>query len=361
VLPTPALAEIQRVLPGDRTAIAEFVAARGDTPSLWVVVTHRRAWHVPAPSMDDVTPRLRRLRGLVETSRSVTAVARELGRLLIDPLLPGLDAEGITELVIVADEALHLLPFPVLRLPDGRPLLERFALSTMPSMAVAADVWSRAAARPAVLKMLAYGDPKLSPAVTTTMGVPAALPGSRAEVRAASARYPSSVVRVGHEASERQFKRDASTSGASVVHLAVHGVVEAWDGRQAALALAADEGEDGLLYAGEVAALDLRAPLVVLSACRTDAGEVVAGEGVTGLTTAFLQAGARVVITTAWAIPDRGIVPLVDAFHAALASGQPVGEALRRAQLVSLRRGDPPMVWGSFSIVGDATTRVAGS
>ena len=132
---------------------------------------------------------------------------------------------------------------------------------------------------------------------------------------------------------------------------AAHGATRAWDGRQASVQLAAGGGEDGRLYAGEVAALDLRGALVVLSACRTDAGDVVAGEGVTGLTSAFLRASARAVVTTAWQLPDRAIVPR---FYQRLAAGDPVGRALRAARLASLQRGDPAALWGGLRLVGDA-------
>ena len=98
--------------------------------------------------------------------------------------------------------------------------------------------------------------------------------------------------------------------------------------------------------------------LVVLSACRSAGGHVVRGEGVQGLTAPFLQAGAKTVLATQWAIDDRSSHRLIRDFYQGLADGSTVGEALRAAKLASLDRGDPPAVWGAFTAVGDASVRV---
>src|SRR5262245_34832792 len=42
--------------------------------------------------------------------------------------------------------------------------------------------------------------------------------------------------------------------------------------------------------------------MVMLFACRTAGGVVVNGEGIQGLTAAFLQAGARSVVATSWRV-----------------------------------------------------------
>jgi hypothetical protein len=104
---------------------------------------------------------------------------------------------------------------------------------------------------------------------------------------------------------------------------------------------------------GDLAALELRADLVVLSACRSAGGVVVAGEGVQGLTSPLLQAGARSVVATGWKVGDRRTVGFVEDFYRALARDLPVGEALREAKLAALRRGAPPGEWAAFTLVGD--------
>jgi hypothetical protein len=51
-------------------------------------------------------------------------------------------------------------------------------------------------------------------------------------------------------------------------------------------------------------------------------------------------------------------VPVVDAFYAALASGQPVIEALRTAKLRALGEGRSPRAWAAFSVIGDPLVTV---
>ena len=61
--------------------------------------------------------------------------------------------------------------------------------------------------------------------------------------------------------------------------------------------IAATAADDGLLTASEVAQLRLDAALVILSACDTAAGSD-GGDGFSGLTRAFLLAGARAILAT---------------------------------------------------------------
>jgi CHAT domain-containing protein len=138
-----------------------------------------------------------------------------------------------------------------------------------------------------------------------------------------------------------------------VLHFATHASVDEWSGASAALALSASPGDDGLLESGEISALRLGGALVVLSACRTVGGEIIAGEGVRGLATAFLEAGAHSVMATAWRVNDRAIARVVSDFYVALAQGERVSTALRSARRQSMARGEPASVWGAFVLVGD--------
>jgi CHAT domain-containing protein len=107
----------------------------------------------------------------------------------------------------------------------------------------------------------------------------------------------------------------------------------------------------------EIAGLTINADLVVLSACRTVGGTVVNGEGIQGLTTSFLEAGARAVVATYWPVRDRSIVPLISSFYQGLSLGLSAGDALRQAKLTSLRAGDSPALWAALTLTGDAGVR----
>lgn len=158
-------------------------------------------------------------------------------------------------------------------------------------------------------------------------------------------------MRSGSAATETDIKREAASY--DILHFATHAVVDEWSGASAALSLTPTMSDNGLFDSAEIAELRLSASLVMLSACRTVGGEVIAGEGVRGLTTAFLQAGARSVIATAWRVNDREVVPVVSTFYQQLARGEAVGSALRSAQLSAIKRNVSPSVWGAFTLVGD--------
>ena len=62
---------------------------------------------------------------------------------------------------------------------------------------------------------------------------------------------------------------------------------------------------------GDILGLDLHAGLVTLSACETGLGRLERGEGVLGLTRAFMAAGAQSVVVSLWKVNDRSTARLI--------------------------------------------------
>ncbi len=119
-------------------------------------------------------------------------------------------------------------------------------------------------------------------------------------------------------------------------------------------------GEDGVLTAMEVSGLNLiGTDLVVLSACQTGIGDIQSGEGVFGLRSAFLHAGAKSVVMSMFAVPDESTSDLMKNFYQNWLSGQSKASALRNASLKILnerrlnRASTNPIFWGGFILVGD--------
>jgi len=157
-----------------------------------------------------------------------------------------------------------------------------------------------------------------------------------------------------------------------VLHFATHGFEEGvWGCPKSPPALMTSFGDadsDGLLSFSEVAALNLDANLVVLSACDTSSGirsEALArasgqeqvGSTLEGLVRAFLTANSRAVMATHWEIANTEQTEnLIGDFYAA-ARNQPIGVALRTAQttLMNSTRFSHPFYWGAFFVVGDST------
>src|SRR6185503_14343189 len=118
--------------------------------------------------------------------------------------------------------------------------------------------------------------------------------------------------------------------------------------------------DDGVLTAGEIAALDLAGvDWVVLSACDTGLGDVRAGEGVVGLRHAFERAGARTVIMSLWGADDASARAFMRALYAARSAGATTSEAMRAAAVRLLEdqrargRTTHPYYWGGFVAAGD--------
>ena len=95
------------------------------------------------------------------------------------------------------------------------------------------------------------------------------------------------------------------------LHFATHGVAVAEAPDLSALVLsrvgASDStaDNDGFLTMHEIDDLRIRSDVTVLSACQSGLGPVVAGEGVVGLSHAFLRAGSRATLVSQWAVLDR--------------------------------------------------------
>ena len=362
-------ADVAAALPDDRTALLEYVAGPGAVPTTLFVVTRAGVRARLLPPADSFAPLAARFTPLLESGADPRALARALGAALLDSAVAAV-GPGVTRLVIVPDGVLHRIPFDALRLADGRYAVERFEIANAPSAGVAAALWRRrtAPAGDAVARVLALGDPQFAPesaagageayrsAFAEAGGLPR-LVASGEEVRAVARYAPGAVVRLRGWATESFLKGEA-LAPYRVLHLATHALVDERSLARTAIALAPGGGEDGFLTPGELAALDLRADLVVLSACRTAGGVVVTGEGVEGLTSPLLEAGARSIVATGWRIDDRRTVALVSDLYGALARGQAVGEALRTAKLAAVARGATPAEWAAFTVVGDALVTV---
>ncbi|HYI07852.1 MAG TPA: CHAT domain-containing protein [Thermoanaerobaculia bacterium] len=289
-----------------------------------------------------------------------TEPAQRLYELLIAPVEP-LIASAKT-LCIIPDGDLWKVPFHTLRDSSGSMLVDRAAVFYAPSVRALHAARGKAE-RPSAPRLLALGNPSIG--ATTAARFRAfergVLLGDLAEAEREVGRiarlYGSerSTVAVGAEAREALFKAQAPRF--DVLHLATHGLVDDRAPMFSALLLAAakDDAEDGLLEAREVVELDLDADLVVLSACDTAAGKIGGGEGILGLSWAFLAAGARGLVGSQWKAPSAATEALMVDFHRRLLSGDSPAEALRHAQLRIMRdeRYVAPLDWAPFIVVGD--------
>jgi CHAT domain-containing protein/predicted negative regulator of RcsB-dependent stress response len=145
-----------------------------------------------------------------------------------------------------------------------------------------------------------------------------------------------------------------------VLHFATHGLLNAERPQFTGVVLSLvgnREGTDGFLRTDEVFNLKLGSPLVMLSACETGLGREKRGEGVMGLSRAFMYAGSPTVGVSLWSVADKSTADLMTDFYKHLLGAQPTTPtaAMRAARLglIGGKKFSAPFYWAPFVLVGD--------
>jgi CHAT domain-containing protein len=141
----------------------------------------------------------------------------------------------------------------------------------------------------------------------------------------------------------------------SYIHFVSHAVASRTDPLDSAIILSsANSNPDSFkLYARDIMQHPIDARLVTISACNGSGTRSYAGEGLVGLSWAFLRAGAHSVIGALWEVSDDSTPRLMDALYQGLEDGQTPAAALRKAKLSLLHSQDRfrrPFYWAPFQI-----------
>jgi tetratricopeptide (TPR) repeat protein len=283
-------------------------------------------------------------------------------------LLPALP-DGAPHLVIVTDGALASLPFELLPQRE-RLLIEEHDVTYVPTAAMllrsAAPI--RRLAPPWSLQFRGFGDPIFG---TVTLDDPerlrTRLTGSAQEIRdIASELGGASILHLGEDDQKKYLDQEEAPP---LLHIASHAFVDPGAIEQSRILFSAGEsrperaGPASYLFLNEAYGLPFsRVELAVLSACDTERGKLLAGEGIESFSRAFLAAGARSTVTTLWRVPDGTTATFMRLFYHHLQRGASRAEALRLAKLRFLRSGAPtndPHYWAAFVLTGDGLRPVS--
>ncbi|MBL9203396.1 MAG: CHAT domain-containing protein [Opitutaceae bacterium] len=330
------------------------------------------------------------------------AIMRLLHDFLLEPLRPALG--GRKRLLISPSGLLAYLPFETLADRERRLLVGDHAITLTPSLFTTLALAARPAAtfarpmlalggavynpatyerdmRGAEQMKLQFGQmlvaarkaafaPGRSPYAGVFGGPMNNLAGTQAEVQMLGELLPGTRVVLGREVNEKNVRALAAAGelrSSRVVHFAVHGA--ALPSRPALSCIALSyEGHftsdlpaerDGLLQLAEIQQLPLRAELVTLSACETGLGAILAGEGVVGLTGAFLSAGGDRVLASLWPVNDAGTTYFMQRFYKLhLVDGQPgdLAMAAVKREFITGQAGGfrAPQFWAPFNLYGGA-------
>ncbi|UWZ87018.1 CHAT domain-containing protein [Occallatibacter riparius] len=291
------------------------------------------------------------------------ALAAKLFRELLAPIQ---EYKQKTHLVVVPDGKLHLLPISALA-DSGQYVLASHSVSVVPSGSVL-DMLQHRRVRTEQKELPYVGvaawiskPPPTTLLATIRRAVSGperrelvALPESRNEVETIAGDLPKpSTVLLGDHATKTAFER-LPLNQYAVIHLALHGYADPEFPDRSALVFAprSSPADDGLLQVREIRTLPLNTDLVTLSACDTGVGPV-GEEGVANVVNAFIEAGAQSVVSTLWEMEDHSTAQLMIAFYGNLSHGKTKVEALREAQLGSLKSGDSPYFWAGFELDGE--------
>jgi CHAT domain-containing protein/predicted negative regulator of RcsB-dependent stress response len=360
-----ALSAVAAALP-DKTVLLEY--ALGDSASFVWVVDREGHDLVQLPRRPVIEAEVLRLRDALARVQggedALCKSARSLYEALVRPAEARLkDAESV---LIVPDGRLFDLPFEALLSSDvtasadwrKQPFFARSHETVYaPSATVYVSMKSRPAPKSYDRDLFAVGNPDFSQLALQGGKPLAPLPFAKQEVDAISARIKDSrkTVLTGREASEANVKHEFENGTPRVVHLATHGLVDPVEPIRSNVALSPGDHEDGYFYTLEILATPVRSQLVVMSACESARGQISRGEGVVGLSRAFLASGAGSVVASLWAVSDESTAELMRNFYDRMfGKKRSASRALNEARLalIDSEKYSHPFFWSPFVVTG---------
>jgi CHAT domain-containing protein/tetratricopeptide (TPR) repeat protein len=374
--------EAQELLDQDSILLEYF---SGKKNSVLFAVTRDDIRSYTLPGDENLADRIQQIRAVLQKPDPVweesehsysnyKKYAADLYLTLIQPAASLL--AGKQKIVIAPDGALHYLPFESLLTESAASAKTdfsklayfgaRYEIQYVPSVSVLGAVETAQTSRGERNQLIAFADPSL-PGVSNSMGSSAVrewssalgpLPNARIEVNGISHLYKAndSLILIGPEATEKSVKT-AKLDQYKMIHFASHGLIDEQNPQFSALVLGGDpkSGEDGYLTMREVFDLKLNADLVVLSACKTGLGKQIRGEGVNGLSRAFLSAGTPRVLVSLWNVYDRSTADFMINFYRNLSQNTlNHAAALKQARIEMIHSGkySHPYYWSPFVLIG---------
>jgi len=388
------LAEVQGRILGAGDCLLEYFT--GDSASYLWIVKPDACRLVKLPPKRILEDGIRKLLPILSDYNALGGGAaylvdplEEVSRMVIGPALE--DLSESRRVLVAPHGILHYLPFEVLLTEAGADspeadggfgslpyLVLSIDLVYLPSASALLRLMERAGPPHAErTEILVVGDPippsRGEESVHLAVFEPArlgAIPFGREEIRSivSIVGRKNAVVLERGEATLEGLKRMEREGPFRYLHVAAHGFLNETRPRFSGLLLSPDRrtGHDGFVTMGEIFGTELPCEQVVLSSCASALGEEVTGEGVVGMTRAFLYAGARSVVASLWEVSGESTAHFMASFYREVRSSRSEGRdhALAEAKRRWLR-GDPrvalgagvdqahPFFWAPFILTGD--------
>jgi CHAT domain-containing protein len=320
---------------------------------LWSITPHRT--HLfPLPGQADIETQVRSYQNAILKStdplREQNQAAKTLYKTLVAPA-----AEMIpkgSKVLIIPDGVLNGLNFETLLAPGSdrsHYWIEDVTIRNANSIRMLSGV-NPDASHDNTKKLLLIGNP-----IITGTGYDN-LVNAFAEIRDIEKHFPkdSETVVTQSEAVPASYLA-SKPEEFSYIHFVAHGTASRLDPLDSAVVLSPtpDNPDDFKLYARDIMRDPLHARLVTISSCYGSGSRAYAGEGLVGLSWAFLRAGAHNVVGALWEVNDASTPLLMDRLYAGLEVGSTPDDALRAAKLSLIHSPAvyrKPLYWAAFQL-----------
>lgn len=408
-----SLSEIQSRLLDPNTVLLEYAVGADNSYAFLVSPSSLKTFELPKREEIEKASRLvydlitasdrvvpnetleQRNKRLAQADSDYPAAALALSQMLLGPFATDLKSK---RLLLVAEGVLQYVPFAALPDPSNQkatgpeqsPLIATHEIINLPSASVLGVLRDERKGRSGATKLVAvFADPVFGPqdprigsvgekrvdnpiaeqagdvkrsAEESGLNSFARLRFSREEAEQIMQLVPkNSSLETLDFAANRTAATNADLKNYRIVHFATHGLINSRhaDLSGIVLSLVDHDGkpENGFLRLYDIYNMNLSADLVVLSACQTALGKDIKGEGLVGLTRAFMYAGASRIVASLWRTEDRATALLMKRFYESMLAGNGTSPAaaLRKAQLSMLqdKRWRQPRYWAAFTIQGE--------
>lgn len=361
------LEEIQRRMP-EGTRILQYTIL-SDKVISWLIWKDGFETRERKVNADEFAVLIRRYLDIISAPpKGEDAEARAVSMALYDILLQPVESllAGSKLLCVVPDKMLNHLPFSALiSSTSGKYLIADYPLIYSPSSSVfiSSSEAAHNRASQATETLLSVGAPTFDKKAFPQLPD---MPTAAREARQVKEFYDAGTCLIGSAATKERVTR--LMKDADIVHFASHYVVDENSPISSKLLLAksdaAGEGKEteSVLTVHDLNLMILRRTrLVVLAACRTGVERYYKGEGMIGISRAFIAAGVPSVVASQWPVDSDATAELMVNFHRQRKQGGLSSvEALRFAQLYMLNQQrqqyQHPYYWAAFVLIGGYST-----
>lgn len=312
---------------------------------------------------------------LTKNTDAYKKTAYELYEQLIQPAEAYLHGK---RLLVMADQALHYLPFELLlnKVPDHNEfhrfpyIIHDYTISYIPSLTLLSEMNTRVVDNPRNLLAIAPFSSEIAREDVGFMnhqysGSVNPLYLTQYETTTISSLWQSrrswgeffrpqqTKLLLENFATFSRFS-ETNLSDYDYIHFATHAFINEKNPEYSAILLYPEEENSGVAYVEDIYNLELDANLVVLGACQTGLGSIYKGEGLIGFTRAFIYAGASNLTVSMWKVSDQPTAYLMIDFYDLIRQGYSYSEALRRAKLNLINKPQfaNPVNWAAFTLTG---------